>query len=126
VKSDNRVVFKRFTSFTGDKFVQYLQESGIYLVLCHDGAMPDAAGSDSPLRSDSKQNLQPYEEDQELLRESKDSASSPSAGRLHQVNLRAMILWFMGLRYNVALINELHCADSKVWHQVLLSRYIWF
>jgi hypothetical protein len=126
LNADNRVVFKRFTPFTGDEFIQYLQESGIYFVMCHDGAMPDAAVSDSPLRSDSKQDLRTYEEDVEFLRETKDSASSASAGRLHQVNLRAMILWFMDNRYNVALINKLHCADSKVWRQVLLSLYIWF
>jgi hypothetical protein len=108
-------VFKRFTSFTGDEFIQYLQESGIYFVMCHDGAMADAAVSDSPLRSESKQDLRTYEEDEEFLRGTKDSASSASVGRLHQVNLRAMILWFMDNRYNVALINELHCADSKVW-----------
>jgi hypothetical protein len=76
-------VFKRFTSFTGDEFIQYLQESGIYFVMCHDGAMPDAAVSDSLLRLDSKQDLRTYEEDVEFLREIKDSASSASAGRLH-------------------------------------------
>jgi hypothetical protein len=106
--------------------VQYLKESGIYFVMCHDGAMPDAAGSDPPLRSDDKQDLQTYEEDRTLLRETKDSVSSPSAGRLRQVNLRAMILWFLGNQYNIALINELHCANSKVRCQVLLSRYVSF
>jgi hypothetical protein len=119
-------VFKRFTSFTDDEFVQYLTESGIYFVMCHDGAMLDATGSDSPLRSDSKQDLQRYEEDPTLLRETKDSTSSPSAGRLRQVNLRTMILWFMDNQYNVALINELHCADSKVRRRVSLSHYVSF
>jgi hypothetical protein len=119
-------VFKRFNSFTDDEFVQYLNESGNYFVMCHDGAMPNAAGSNPPLRSDSRQALQGYEDDQMLLREKKDSASSPSAERLCKVTLRAMILWFMGNRYNLALINELHCADSKVSLQVLLLRYISF
>jgi len=44
---------KRFTSFTDDEFVQYLNESGAYFVMCHDGAMLDAAGLNSALRSDS-------------------------------------------------------------------------
>lgn len=113
-------MFKRFTSFTDDEFVQYLNESGTYFVMCHDGAMPDAAGSNSALRSDSGQDLKAYEEDQMLLRETKNSASSPSAGRFRKVNLRAMILWFMSNRYNVALINELKCADSKVSLLILL------
>jgi hypothetical protein len=117
-------VFKRFTSFRDDDFVQYLKDSGIYFVMCHDGAIPDAAGPNSPLRSDSKQDLQADEEDQTLLRETKDSTCSPSTRRLHQVNLRAMILWFMGNQYNVALVNELHCVDSKVRRQVLLSCHI--
>jgi len=107
-------VFKRFTSFTDDEFVQYLNESGTYFVMCHDGAMPDATGSNLALRSDSSQDLKAYEEDQMLLHETKNSASSSSAGRLRKVNLRAMILWFTGNRYNVALINELQCAGSKV------------
>jgi len=115
-------MFKRFTSFTDDEFVQYLNESGAYFVMCHDGAMLDAAGSNSALRSDSGQDLKAYEEDRMLLHETNNSTSSPSAGRLRKVNLRAMILWFISNRYNVALINELQCADSKVCLPVLLSR----
>ncbi|KAI0617933.1 Dead deah box helicase like protein [Pyrenophora tritici-repentis] len=156
LSSDKRVIFKRFTSFTDDEFVQYLNESGTYFVMCHDGAMPDAAemstsksswldsyrlqitdhslgratvheplyyagGSNSALRSDSDQDLKAYEEDQMLLRETKNSASSLSAGRLRKVNLRAMILWFMSNRYNVALINELQCVDSKAMIVILES-----
>lgn len=123
---DNRVVIKRFTSFTDDEFLQYLNGSGAYFVMCHDGAMPDAARSNPPLRSDSKQDLQAYEEDQTLLHEVKDSASFPSAERLRKVKLRGMIMWFMSNRCNVALINELHCADSKVSRRVPPSRYISF
>lgn len=119
-------MFKRFTSFTDDEFVQYLNGSGTYFVMCHDGAMPDVAESNLSLRSDSSQDLQANEEGQILLRERKESASSPSAGHLRKVKFRAMILWFMGNRYNIALINELHCADSKVSPPVLLSRYISF
>ncbi|KAJ6267400.1 hypothetical protein PSV08DRAFT_411783 [Bipolaris maydis] len=114
LSSDKRIMFKRFNSFTDDEFVKYLNESGTYFVMCHDGAMPDAAKSNSAaLRSDSGQDLKACEGDRMFLRETKNSASSPSAGHLHKVNLRAMILWFMSNRYNVALINELQCADSK-------------
>jgi hypothetical protein len=119
-------MFKRFTSFTDDEFVQYLSESGTHFVMCHDGAMPDAAESNPALRSDSGQDPKAYEEDQMLLRETKNSAPSPSVGQLRKVNLRAMILWFMSNRYSVALINELQCADSKVSLSVLLSRYVSF
>ncbi|KAH7409767.1 DEAD/DEAH box helicase-like protein [Phaeosphaeria sp. MPI-PUGE-AT-0046c] len=101
LRSDNRVVLKRFNSFMDDDFWQYLNQSGTYFVMCHDGAMPDATESSPTLRSDSKQDLQAYEKD--------------------QMNLRAMILWFMGNRYDVALINELHCADSKVTTVILES-----
>ncbi|KAJ5042660.1 hypothetical protein J3E72DRAFT_253800 [Bipolaris maydis] len=123
LSSDKRIMFKRFNSFTDDEFVKYLNESGTYFVMCHDGAMPDAAKSNSAaLRSDSGQDLKACEGDRMFLRETKNSASSPSAGHLHKVNLRAMILWFMSNRYNVALINELQCADSKASLPVLLSR----
>ncbi|KAH8622007.1 putative helicase [Alternaria alternata] len=118
---DERVTFKRFTSFTDDEFVQYLDESGTYFVMCHDGAMVDASGSNLALRSDSGQDLKSYEEDQVLPRETKNSASSPSTGHLRKINLRAMILWFMSNRHSVALINELQCTDSKTMAVVLES-----
>jgi hypothetical protein len=121
LSSNNGVIFKRFTSFTDDEFVQYLSESGTYFVMCHDGTMSNAAGPIPPLHPNSRQDLQAHEEDQMLLCETKELASSLSAGRHRKLNFRAMILWFMGRRYNVALINELHCADSKVCRPVLLS-----
>lgn len=121
LNSHNGVVFKRFASFTDDKFMRYLNESGTYFVMCHDGAMPNTAGSMQPLYPDNRQDLQAYDEDQMLLHETKETASSLSAGHLGKVQFRAMILWFMGNQYNVALINELQCADSKVSRPGLLS-----
>jgi hypothetical protein len=126
LSSDSRVVFRRFTTFTDQEFLQYLKQNGIYFVMCHDGAILDTAGSNSPRRSDSTQDLQAYEEDRTLLHGTRDSASSLSAGRHRQINLRAMILWFMSNQYNVALINELHCADSKVSRQIILWHHISF
>jgi hypothetical protein len=113
-------MFKRFNSFTDGEFVQYLNKSGTYFVMCHDGAMPDATVLNSRLRSDSGHDLQEYEEDQKLLRETKTSAPPSSAGHLRKVNFRVMILWFTSNGYNVALINELQCTDSKVSLPVLL------
>jgi hypothetical protein len=89
--------------------------------MCHDGTMSNAAGPIPPLHPNSRQDLQAHEEDQMLLCETKELASSLSAGRHRKLNFRAMILWFMGHRYNVALINELHCADSKAMTVILES-----
>lgn len=104
--------------------MQYLSESGTYFVMCHDGAMPNAAVSNPPLHSDSRQDLQAYEEDQILLRKTKVPPSSLCTERLRKVDFRAMILWFMGNRYNIALINELHCTDSKVSRSILLLHFM--
>ncbi|RYN78121.1 hypothetical protein AA0119_g13556, partial [Alternaria tenuissima] len=121
LNSDERVILKRFTSFMDDEFVQYLNDSGTYFVMCHDGAMPDASRSHLALRSDGGEDLESYEDDQVLPRETKNSASSSSTGRLRKQNLRAMILWFISNRYNVALINELQCTDSKTMVVILES-----
>lgn len=92
----NRVVIKRFASFTDAEFVQYLNESGTLFVMCHDGAMPE------------------------------DSVAFSHASHLRKVNLRTMISWFIGNQFNVALINELRCSDSKVCYHMLLPRYVLF
>jgi hypothetical protein len=98
----------RFASFTDAKFVQYLNESGTYFVMCHDGAMPDTAESQEPLCTNIKKGLQAH------------VGCRSCAERIRKVNLRAMISWFIGNQYNVALINELRCADSKVSYSIAL------
>jgi hypothetical protein len=119
-------MFKRFVSFTNVDFVRHLNESGAYFVMCHDGAMPDTAESNRLLRSRGKNDTLANEEAQPLAHGTKDSTSPTSTRRLRKVSLRTMIRWFMKSRYNVALINELHCVDSKVSHLAILSRHISF
>lgn len=92
----NRIVIKRFASFTDAVFVQYLDESDPLFVMCHDGAMAE------------------------------DSVASSCATHLRKVNLRAMLSWFISNQFNVALINELRCSDSKVCYLFVLPRYVLF
>lgn len=111
---DKGVILKRFISFTNAEFIEYLNDSGTYFIMCHDGAKTSAVRSSPTLQLDSGHDLQAQGKDQLSLHGLKESASSLSAARHQRISFRGMILWFIGNRCNVALINELHCADSKV------------
>jgi hypothetical protein len=106
--------------------VRYLKESGTYFVMCHDGAISDTPDSKIPLMLGIKHDLLAHDGRQMLTRTTDNATISSCPERLRKVNLRAMISWFISMMYNVALINELQCTDSKVSCGVTLSRLISF
>jgi hypothetical protein len=124
LNSSNKIVIRRFNSFRDAEFTQYLKESGIYFVMCHDGAMPDAAESKKPLHSDTKEHSQAHVNCQMLTPATENSAISSRAEYLRRVSLRAMISWFISKQYNVALLNELSFSDSKVLGQISSHHHI--
>ncbi|KAJ9629556.1 hypothetical protein H2203_001930 [Taxawa tesnikishii (nom. ined.)] len=83
---------RRFESVTCDSFQQYLAQTGLYFMMCHDGARPSHGPQDD------------HRNHAELK---------------HMLSLRTMILSFINRGYNVALVNGLEWRDTKVFTMVL-------
>ncbi|KAI9840404.1 MAG: hypothetical protein M1838_004074 [Thelocarpon superellum] len=83
-----------FASIRGAEFERYLSSTGVYFVVCHDGARPARA-----MAADA------------------DRSHHQSTGPVHELEklaFRGMIWWFIHHGYNVALVNGLEWRDSKV------------
>ena len=87
-----------FLSFGDPKFRQYLNTSGVYFVMCHDGANPVRPTQDPSIQAKSGA------ERTQIERREKS----------RKVAFRAMICWLINEGFNVALINGLEWADTKV------------
>lgn len=87
-----------FTNEHDEAFRGYLKASGVYFVMCHDGANP------VPLSTDTLSS-RAIEEEQ---------AETNAQETLRRLAFRRMIGWLISQSYNVALINGLEWADTKV------------
>lgn len=88
-----------FQSVRSPDFVDYLKSSGIYFLMCHDGANAIRTSEDPLIQS--KTNAEKHEiETQESRR---------------RVAFRALICELVRQGYNVALINGLEWLDTKVY-----------
>ena len=87
-----------FATEQDDSFREYLKTSGVYFVMCHDGANP------LPLSTDK---LSPGATEQ-------DQAEIEAHETSRRIVFRRMICWLIHESYNVALINGLEWADTKV------------
>lgn len=122
--ADTSITVRRFTSFTDAEFADYLNETSMYFVMCHDGAASDSSksreGVSSRLKSMPGDALQSSRNSGDAVSDLADStefvnlASNPSTERFRKPKFRAMISWFISNQYNVALINELQFMDTKV------------
>lgn len=87
-----------FTNEYDKAFREYLKASGVYFVMCHDGANP------VPLSTYTLSSRATEEEQAEI------DAQETS----RRLAFRRMIGWLISQSYNVALINGLEWADTKV------------
>ena len=87
-----------FATEQDGSFREYLKTSGVYFVMCHDGANP------LPLLTDTL-SLGATEEEQAEIEAHETS---------RRIVFRRMICWLIHESYNVALINGLEWADTKV------------
>ena len=92
---------KRFSSVRAAAFERYLEASGVYFILCHDGAKPphESTQADKPDNGNSPEN---------------DSAPNSEQNRLKRIVFRGMIYRFLTREYNVASIDGLEWRDTKV------------
>lgn len=87
-----------FASEQDAAFSEYLKTTGVYFVMCHDGAIPTPKSTNMSL---------PGVDEEE---QAKVDAQETS----RKVAFRMMICWLINQSYNVALINGLEWADTKV------------
>lgn len=89
-KSHPEIRIHSFSSVGNPTFKEYLESSGVYFVMCHDGAyVPIKPRKNRP-------------------------ALDTSVGDWQKVTFRKMIGQFISLGFNVALINGLEVRDTKV------------
>lgn len=92
-----------FRSLNDPKFLRYLNISGVYFVMCHDGANPVPASEDPSI----------------LVKSEAERNGIESRESSRKVAFRGMICWLINQGYNAALINGLEWADTKVMTMVV-------
>lgn len=90
-----------FATEQDDSFREYLKTFGVYFMMCHDGANP------LPLSTDTSGTLSPRATEEE-------QAEIEAYEISRRIVFRRMICWLIHESYNVALINGLEWADTKV------------
>ncbi|KAF2235909.1 P-loop containing nucleoside triphosphate hydrolase protein [Viridothelium virens] len=102
-KTDPNVQINEFCSLRSRSFRDYLMQTGMYFVMCHDGAL--AENNEAQVEKAGKE---------PITRESDKVVQSDVARRV-------IIAYFLRDGYNVALINGLKWHDTKVMTAVLES-----
>ncbi len=94
-----------FASERDTAFQEYLKVTGVYFVMCHDGAnsVPRSTGLSLPGANE------------------KEQAEVDAQETSRKVAFRTMICWLINESYNVALINGLEWADTKVAYAFALN-----
>lgn len=87
-----------FASEQDAAFREYLKATGVYFVMCHDGANPGPLSADLSLPRANEE----------------EQAEVDAQETSRKVAFRTMICWLINESYNVALINGLEWADTKV------------
>ena len=130
---------KVFESYASKEFKGYLAASGSYFLMCHDGAFPewemktkkkaDSTPEDDDTDEESTDESTEWSAEGSWDGESGDSENEDYDGSdsddddsgknsievtEHNFGFRSMIRWFISRGYNIALINELECRDTKV------------
>lgn len=88
--SHPKIKIHNFSSLNDPTFKEYLESSGTYFIMCHDGARPAS-----------------YSQIKYLVKEVSYWSRQKSA-------FRSMIGQFMSLGFNVVLVNGLEIRDTKV------------
>lgn len=121
----------RFISYRSPDFLEYLSTSGTYFLMSHDGAFSgEESGDTSTVKSKTQDTEEAEDEESDELSSSSDSEISDGEETeeedalkrsVHALGFRSMINWFVGLSYNIALVNGLECRDTKV--RLFVFRY---
>ncbi|CAG8926156.1 unnamed protein product [Penicillium salamii] len=111
----------KFQSIGSEAFTTHLSKSGVYLIMCHDGAFAGMAGG-SGMTSDAESEVQSdtdAESDDNQTKCDQDETCVPSHANNSKFKLRAMIYWLSARGCNTALINSMELRDTKVMIMVI-------
>ena len=97
-KSHPTLEIHSFASVLDTAFSDYLKATGVYFVMCHDGANPAPQSTNMSLPGANEE----------------ERATVDTQETSRKVAFRMMICWLINKSYNVALINGLEWADTKV------------
>lgn len=114
-----------YSSFTSPDFLQYMATSGLYFLMCHDGATPLAHPKGranknlhhekpSIMSKSNEVNLHNEGSDQGTMQPSGISETAALVTTHRKIMFRSAIYWFIKRGHNVALINGLKFRDTKV------------
>ncbi|KAJ9659560.1 hypothetical protein H2201_007309 [Coniosporium apollinis] len=126
--TQSRLSIKTFSSVDCSAFAKYLEQTGLYFIMCHDGAVPvsKAANQVEDVSEDSDEDLADSDDDDSEDEDSEDDATSQEDSDDEATEdvpgknvLRHMIFWCIRRGYNVALVNGLEWRDTKVITVVL-------
>ena len=98
-RSHPTLLIHSFVSIQDTAFQEYLRATGVYFVMCHDGA-----------------NLVPLPANLSIQGADEGKAHTEIAAEetSRKVAFRRMICWLINQSYSIALINGLEWADTKV------------
>ena len=94
-----------FHSPQDSDFHEYIETTGVYFVMCHDGASADPI--DTP-----------------AIGQNQDTASIGTQEKSRKVGFRSMIFKLIRRGYNIALINGLEFIDTKVKSSPIFSSWL--
>lgn len=96
--SQPAIKIQTFDSIRDVSFQRYLIDTGVYFVMCHDGASVD----------------RPISTEGSISQTGDDFARIETQEMSRKTSLRAMIFTLINQGYNIALINGLEFIDTKV------------
>lgn len=108
-KSQPSIRIAQFASYQDPEFMEYMNESGLYFLMCHDGSSTEvklAALPDDMVEKTAKVSKQE--------RTKKPLKTSAATERQRRQAFRKMIFWFVMRGINVALTNSVAWHDTKV------------
>ncbi|KAJ5261342.1 hypothetical protein N7478_011937 [Penicillium angulare] len=112
---------RKFDDFASNLFEKYLADSGAYLVMCHDGALPtrvhEIKSGDDSSSDDESTVASDSDEDWEMA--NSDESENVADNVISSIYFRQMIYWFFVRGYNVSLINNVEFRDTKVMTMII-------
>ena len=108
-RSQPHIDIQTFDSMRDVSFQRYLIDTGVYFVMCHDGANVDT----------------PTSTEASLCQIGDDLARIETQEKSRKTRLRGMIFTFLNQGYNIALINGLEFIDTKVRANVIACSSIY-
>ncbi|KAF2223947.1 hypothetical protein BDZ85DRAFT_215565 [Elsinoe ampelina] len=110
-KAHPSVLLHHYKDYNDQNFVDYVRRSGLYFIMCHDGASSELV---MPVLPEDVEGPEDSESDSDSF-----MATMSEQEKARKVAFRAMVLWFVQHGMNIALTNSVEWQDTKVMSIVL-------